>query len=47
MSFLGFQSHLKDQEVSSLDQDAKLFQLLTVFRQAHNLVVDTVFRGGT
>lgn len=45
--FLGFHSHLEDQEVPSLDQNAKFFQLFTVFRQAHHLAVDTVLRGGT
>lgn len=45
-TFLGFQSHLKDQEVPSFDQDAELFQLLTVFGQAYHLVVDAILRGG-
>lgn len=46
-TFLLEKIYLENQEVPSLDENAKFFQLFTVFRQAHHLVVDAVLRGGT
>lgn len=40
-------SHLENQEVPGLDQNAKFFQLFAIIWQTHNFAVDPILRRRT